>query len=1191
MKKARGRLAQPRPRVLSCSDTKSSTSDDEYQTPLSTAESDINDADSPVRRSKRRRVIRPPPASLEVQGQRAPTRNPAAGGAVRRMRWTQKMNESVMRAYYEATGGGINLTAYRSTMLSLFQALEPTVTVTAQRLSDQVRAIQRCHLLDESILERLRTNLPQFNTVSYTCAIQSSQNMQRQVTNLNVINSNSVDLSVNCQDNEHMRRALEDAILKYRTMPPNIRPHLPRLPIHRRNLALVGAMDKILKEYLGNTQNLSDTHSLLYCGAAAVCNVAHVNFPSNKTTLPSNTAPAWQVRIEKRIHLTRTLIAKLICFRNGNRRPKIMRFVHQAFAGTNITSSEYINSVTDRIDFLKQKLCAWAKRIKRYKKRRDRYYQNSIFQSDQRKVYRNWEQCTTNVVNNDLPDRDAITNFWRNIWSDPIDHIDSDWMSVVRRRCNSLPQMETTTISPDDVSRAIRSSSNWKCPGRDGLHNFWLKWFRSSHPVLATQFQDALITGSLPTFMTTGFTFLLYKSGSTTDPKNYRPITCLPTIYKLLTSILATKIMKHITTNNILATAQNGCKPGSRGTKELLLIDMTICQQVRRNRKNLAAAWIDYKKAYDSVPHSWLMETMKLYRIDTALCSFLGSCMEQWTTYLQYPGGINVPESTEPIRIKRGIFQGDSLSPLWFCLAMNPLSTLLEDSGLGFHLRKEGKAISHLFYMDDLKLFASKRPELYKLLKITETFSTCIKMEFGVDKCAFIHVERGRIISSENLQLTNSLSLRSLNEGETYKYLGMSEALGIDDGAMKQLIRERFFGRLKKVLNSFLSGGNKVRAFNSWVMPLIVYTFGILRWTQTELDSLDRKVRKMLTIYRMHHPRSSLMRLYIPRKCGGRGFLNAKDLHNRVVYNLREYFLNIKNDMHKDVVAVDKGFTPLSLGKEKLRKPIVMSTIDRVAIWRNKELHGRFYKALTDIDVDQSSSVSWLQHGNLFGETEGFVCAIMDEVIKTNNYRKHIMKDGTPDICRACRKPGESIRHIVSGCGRLANGEYLHRHNQVARIIHQQLALRYGLVENELPYYRYNPTPFLENSHALLYWDRSIITDRFIAANKPDIVLVDRSTRRAIIVDITIPHDDNLVKAEKEKLSKYLDLAHEITAMWNVDSTIIVPIVVSVNGLLAKSFDQHLKKLSLDCWIKGRIQKAVLLETARIVRRFLSLEP
>ena len=73
-------------------------------------------------------------------------------------------------------------------------------------------------------------------------------------------------------------------------------------------------------------------------------------------------------------------------------------------------------------------------------------------------------------------------------------------------------------------------------------------------------------------------------------------------------------------------------------------------------------------------------------------------------------------------------------------------------------------------------------------------------------------------------------------------------------------------------------------------------------------------------------------------------------------------------------------------------------------------LHGRYYRALTGHDVDLHASVNWLRFGDLFGETEGFVCAIADEVIKTNNYRKYIMKDGTVDICRACRRPGESDR-------------------------------------------------------------------------------------------------------------------------------------------------------------------------------------
>lgn len=314
-------------------------------------------------------------------------------------------------------------------------------------------------------------------------------------------------------------------------------------------------------------------------------------------------------------------------------------------------------------------------------------------------------------------------------------------------------------------------------------------------------------------------------------------------------------------------------------------------------------------------------------------------------------------------------------------------------------------------------------------------------------------------------------------------------------------------------------------------------------------------------------------------------------MHNREVCNLRDYFLKVEVDMHRDVVAVDKGYTPLALAKENWRRPAIMSVSDRRDVWKGKELHGRFYRALNGPDVDFEASVSWLRFGDLFGETEGFVFAIMDEVVMTNNYRKYIVKDGTVDICRACHCPGESIRHIVSGCSRLANGEYLHRHNQVARIIHQQLALKYNLVDTVVPYYRYVPDPVLENGRATLYWDRSIITDRTIVANKPDLVMIDRSERRAMIIDITIPHDENLVKAEKDKQIKYLDLAHEIVDMWDVDSAVIVPIVVSVNGLIAKSLNQHLKRLALDGWVKGLIQKAVLLDTARIVRRFLSLGP
>ena len=65
--------------------------------------------------------------------------------------------------------------------------------------------------------------------------------------------------------------------------------------------------------------------------------------------------------------------------------------------------------------------------------------------------------------------------------------------------------------------------------------------------------------------------------------------------------------------------------------------------------------------------------------------------------------------------------------------------------------------------------------------------------------------------------------------------------------------------------------------------------------------------------------------------------------------------------------------------KENWRRPVILATSDRIAVCKSKELHSRLHRALVDPDVDTTSSLSWLQFGDLFRKTEGFVCAIMDK--------------------------------------------------------------------------------------------------------------------------------------------------------------------------------------------------------------------
>ncbi|CAK1583868.1 unnamed protein product [Parnassius mnemosyne] len=340
--------------------------------------------------------------------------------------------------------------------------------------------------------------------------------------------------------------------------------------------------------------------------------------------------------------------------------------------------------------------------------------------------------------------------------------------------------MDPVLITPDDVAEAVRRAPNWKRPGFHGLHHYWLKGFvvpslrmyLPSHAVLTQQFQEALDQKSLRSLFTTGISYLVPKDRDSRDPSKYRPITCLPTIYKTLTSIMSARITRHLNSNQVTSRAQNGCRGGGRGTKETLLIDAVIGKVVKRNRWNLSAAY------------TWLKRVLELYKVNCTVQDFLGQCMGQWSTILCHLGE-QMTAAENYIRIRRDMFQGDCLSPIWFCLSLNPLSTLLESSGRGFQLRKGGTKKTHLFYMDDLELFASSRIHLMQLLNITCDFSNSIRMELGTDKCTVLHVERGRVAKSEGIDLSMPINIKTLSEAETYRYLGMSQNIVIDEVDMR----------------------------------------------------------------------------------------------------------------------------------------------------------------------------------------------------------------------------------------------------------------------------------------------------------------------------------------------------------------------------------------------------------------------
>ena len=237
----------------------------------------------------------------------------------------------------------------------------------------------------------------------------------------------------------------------------------------------------------------------------------------------------------------------------------------------------------------------------------------------------------------------------------------------------------------------------------------------------------------MPEWLTDGLTILLPKTEETKTTQNYRPITCLPTMYKVLTSILVDRTYTFLSEHQLLPSEQKGCKRESYGCKDQLLVNKMVLEDCKTRRKNLSTAWIDYKKAFDSVPHSWIMKCMEIYKICPVVTQFNTAAMKTWksTLVLNHPEG---SLTSRPINIKSGIFQGDSLSPLLFCMALAPLSSLLQESSCGYEI--QGQKINHLFFMDDLKTYAKDDNQQAGLLTVVKKFSNDIRMEFGLEKCA-----------------------------------------------------------------------------------------------------------------------------------------------------------------------------------------------------------------------------------------------------------------------------------------------------------------------------------------------------------------------------------------------------------------------------------------------------------------------
>ncbi|KAK9395673.1 lig1: DNA ligase 1 [Crotalus adamanteus] len=293
--------------------------------------------------------------------------------------------------------------------------------------------------------------------------------------------------------------------------------------------------------------------------------------------------------------------------------------------------------ITETMEKLKQRVIATAKKIERYEGRIKQYRENVQFRRNQHLFYRSLDE--NQVQTTVLPCKEKTLNFWKELWENPVEHNKTaSWIKDIQKQA-TRNKMENIIITTNMVAKLVKKVKNWSAPGLDELHGYRLKHLTSLHHRMATQFDEMLQNATSEELLTAGRTYLIMKDPEkSTEPSNYRLIACLPTMFKHFTRILANSVFNHLMENSLYPVEQKGNYKKSRGTKDQLLTDKMVLKNAKRWKTNLNMAWIDYKKAFDSLPHSWINACLENFGISKNICTFLKANMQKWKTVLTANG-------------------------------------------------------------------------------------------------------------------------------------------------------------------------------------------------------------------------------------------------------------------------------------------------------------------------------------------------------------------------------------------------------------------------------------------------------------------------------------------------------------------------------------------------------------------------
>ena len=370
----------------------------------------------------------------------------------------------------------------------------------------------------------------------------------------------------------------------------------------------------------------------------------------------------------------------------------------------------------------------------------------------------------------------------------------------------------------DELEYAAKKLKFGKATGYDSHCNEMITALVKTYPkVLLKLFNDILQSSEVIPDWALGMIVPIYKDGPKLDAANYRGITLISCLGKLFLSILNNRLTVFAVENKLLSPAQLGFVTKNRCSDAHIIIHNLVKQKCHTEGSKIYSCFVDFKKAFDSVPRDLLLEKLNNMGIKGKFFNILRHI------YTSDKACIKMGSScSDFFNLNIGVRQGCILSPLLFNLFISDLAKQFDTKEDKPRIGNLG--INSLFWADDLILFSETKEGLDELLKILEDYCEVNHLLVNTKKTkCMIFNKTGRLMRRPFF--LNGVKLEMVRE---YKYLGFVITPSGEINTGLHDLRDRGYKAFMKIKNDLgLSFNHDIKIFlhliDSLVKPILLY--------------------------------------------------------------------------------------------------------------------------------------------------------------------------------------------------------------------------------------------------------------------------------------------------------------------------------------------------------------------------------